>query len=583
MFKKKPAKQIETLSRFLLIALFFFAIYAHVFVDLRYFFVMQNNHSDQALHYRFASLWSHHETSLFIWIVILNLTTYVRKLPLPIEPFRRRILSILNGLLCFYLMVESNPFSLSPGLDLNAPGLGQQGQGLNPLLYDLNMVWHPPLLYLGVTMLFTPYVLSLWYYKWGRDTIDENAIITMIQKRTKIAFGILTLAIGLGSFWAFTQLGWGGFWFWDPVETASLLPWIAALIVFHIPQKTLKNVIWISGVPFAFVMISFWAVRSGMLVSVHSFSEDAMAFLMLGVIALFVSLPLIGITLSRKNTTDDTHKDTNQKTTSNAPTSLKLGLNLFALTLVFLTLGLFVPILFNFSLEPTFFNQALLPIWGAIAIGMATFPYTQNRRPWCAIDLLALLICIVFYKYLSLPFFLLSLAGFILLGRMLLLLPVKPHVALAHIGVALGLIGLASYSDNPAEVTLMLERGKTKIHGNYVLDFRETTEQVQPFLTQLKFMIHMNRADVPDSIPLELTPSKQFFHTSERQRVKASFGYWDKKIVMISNIEQVSNDTIAITLHEKQGLLWLVLGGAMIVIAVLASSFMRSKNRHERV
>jgi cytochrome c biogenesis factor len=104
---------------------------------------MQNNHPAQAIHYRIASLWSHHETSLFMWLVILNATTYILRLPPAAAHVRGRILGLLNCLLGFYMLVEANPFTTTP-----IAQLFEESHGLNPLLYDINMVWHPPLLYL---------------------------------------------------------------------------------------------------------------------------------------------------------------------------------------------------------------------------------------------------------------------------------------------------------------------------------------------------------------------------------------------------------------------------------------------------
>ena len=566
---------LRQVSATLVCVLFAYALYAHLVVDTRYFFVMQNNHPAQAIHYRIASLWSHHETSLLVWLVIMNSTTYILRLPSDVAQFRGRILALLNCLLGFYMLMESSPFATTPFAQVH-----QESHGLNPLLYDLNMVWHPPLLYLGATWLFTPYVLSLWLYR-TRDV----TLIPLIQRYTKIAFGLLTLAIALGSFWAFTQLGWGGFWFWDPVETASLLPWVSALIVFHSAPLSLKKNPWIAGMPFACVMLSLWAVRSGMLVSVHSFANDVMAFWLLGALALFTGLPLFVMLCARFKIT---HESTNTP-------YMKAGLWLLAFTLFLLMLGLFVPVALNFNLAATFFNVLLLPVWATIALLMVIAPYKGLRfGASTTMALLGLMLYLSCYSQLALPYIFLGASGAICVSAMLPLIRTKPRVSLAHMGIGFCLIGLASYSDSPPEATLSLTRGVPLTHTSYQITFDDTFEVAEPFKTNQCAHISITKADnvpidnatpqahtlpqtrtspqahaTPQAHTLILTPARQFFHTSQLQRAKADFGLLDQRIVMITNIESAPDGGLIIIFHEKCGLLWLVLGCGLIVLAIL--------------
>ena len=679
--KKVPNTALHHISIIVLFLLFIYALYAHVWVDTRYLFVMQNNHPAQAIHYRVASLWSHHETSLFIWLVILNATTYILRLP-PLNPytlptprifqrhrpaaldhrvkytklvgadvaqFRGRILGLLNCLLGFYMLMEANPFATTP-LAL----LTQESYGLNPLLYDLNMVWHPPLLYLGVTWLFTPYVLSLWLYRTG-----DAALIPLVQQQTRMAFGLLTLAIALGSFWAFTQLGWGGFWFWDPVETASLLPWVAALIVFHCTPMTLKEHPWIGCLPFAAVILSLWAVRSGILVSVHSFANDIMAFWLLGALMVFTWMPVLVLvrkslflaslrcarskpraktraliptlsssiptlsssipTLSSPRRRGSSLLNVWRKMFSWIPayagmtkkagmtssiSFLKIGISLLALTLLLLMLGLFIPVIFDFSLAPTFFNTILLPIWIVIALLMVLAPYKSFRLGASTTTaLLGLMLYLIFYSHLALPYLLLGASGTICASAMIPLIRTKPRVSFAHMGIGLCLIGLASHSDSPPEVTLTLSRNVPVMHNAYRITFKDTIEIAESFKTNqmTQISIHTNnigsswralikgRGDGEGSYNntfLILTPARQFFHSSKLQRVKADFGLLNQRVVMITNIETLPDARVAITFHEKFGLIWLVIGCGLIVISLLVISlfsFSRRLIHHHQV
>ncbi|MES2252358.1 MAG: cytochrome c biogenesis protein CcsA [Pseudomonadota bacterium] len=587
--KTNTGNAIRYTNGALLCVLFIWALSVHIVVDTRYLFVLQNNHPAQAIHYRIASLWSHHETSLFIWLVILNSTTYILRLPPDSERFRRRILGLLNGMIGFYLLMEANPFWSTPTAQLF-----ETGQGLNPLLYDMNMVWHPPLLYLGVTWLFTPYVLSLWLYR-----TDDATLIPWIQQQTKIAFGVLTLAIALGSFWAFTQLGWGGFWFWDPVETASLLPWLSALIVFHTAPSELKRNPWISGVPFVCVMISLWAVRSGILVSVHSFANDVLAFWVLGAMAFFASMPILLLsraTQMRMNPEQAPAQRASPQQLApqqlpphelaaqwqwnsamlNAIPFLKVGIYLLCFTLFLLVLGLFVPVLFDFALDASFFNTLLLPIWVLIAILMMLAPHKGiHVGAPLTMALLGVILYVTMYAHLAFPCFLLGASGALCVGAMLPLCRVKPSVSFAHMGVGLCLIGLASYSDGPPETTLTLVRGVPFSHMSYNMTYEGMSEVAEPFKANQSMRIFIKRGDKAGGNSLILTPARQFFHSSQLQRVKADFGLLGQHVLMITNIERLSNSSIAITFHEKSGLLWLVLGCGLIVMSVLIIS-MRS-------
>ena len=473
-----------------------------------------------------------------------------------VAQFRGRILGLLNCLLGFYMLVEANPFATTPLAQLL-----EESHGLNPLLYDINMVWHPPLLYLGVTWLFTPYVLSLWLHRTGDVTF-----IPLIQQQTKMAFGLLTLAIALGSSWAFTQLGWGGFWFWDPVETASLLPWVTALIVFHNTPASLKKHPWIGCLPFAAVSLSLWAVRSGILVSVHSFANDVMAFWLLGALMVFTCLPVLVIIVNTRLSSVVMAKGDKKSC------FLKIGLYLLTLTLLLLILGLFVPVVLDFSLAPTFFNTILFPIWIAIALLMVLAPYKGFRiSASTTTALLGLTLYLIFYSHLVLPYLFLGASGAVCAGAMLPLAYTKPRVALAHMGIGLCLIGLASHSDSPPEVTLTLSRGVPVTHGAYNLTFEGTSEVSEPFKTNQNSRVRIERIDRKTASikTLTLTPARQFFHSSKLQRVKTDFGSLNQRIVMITNIETLSDARIAITFHEKLGLIWLVLGCGLIVISLL--------------
>ena len=521
-------------------------------VDVRYLCVMHHNHPAQAVHYRLASLWSHHETSLFVWLCLLNCVSSWVILPDNMACFKRRLLAFINICLALYMCVAANPFASTP-LAL----LHQESHGLNPLLYDLNMVWHTPLLYLGQVWLFVPYALALHAVRHHQMALDR------ILYHTKIGFGVLTIAIALGSFWAFTQLGWGGFWFWDPVETASLLPWLAALIVFHVPQHVLLKRPWLAAMPFVCVCISLWIIRSGILVSVHSFAKDAMAFWLLGAFACFVGLfVVLCACLSPLEKLTPKSKDARIWL-------LTIGSWLLGTTLLIVCLGLFIPLVFNFILAPSFFNTVLLPLWAVIALLMALAPKPPKRLSVAhTTAFLSVFVYLILYRDLSFSSIVLGACGALCAGAMMPFVRKRTCLAFAHMGVGFCLIGLASYSGNSPESTLVLNRGVPLTHGVYTLTFSETTREDGDFTSLLRAHIQIAERGSPKRLVLQ--PAKQYFHASQLQRSKADFGLIDKGgIVLISSIEPLTEHTMAITFHEKNGLLWLCLGVLLIGIAML--------------
>ncbi|WP_458093644.1 heme lyase CcmF/NrfE family subunit [Roseomonas sp. WA12] len=237
--------------------------------------VVQNSHSAKPMLYKLAGAWGNHEGSMVLWVLILALcgaavAGFGRGLP---GALRARVLSVLGmiavGFLAF-ILATSNPFTRvwPPAAD---------GQGLNPVLQDPGLAFHPPLLYLG-------YV--------GTAVTFAFAIAALIEGRVDAAWGrwvrpwalaswsFLTLGIALGSWWAYYELGWGGYWFWDPVENASLLPWLAGCALLHsaiVVEKREALKTWsvlLAILAFSMSLLGTFLVRSGVLNSVHAFAND---------------------------------------------------------------------------------------------------------------------------------------------------------------------------------------------------------------------------------------------------------------------------------------------------------------------
>ena len=259
---------------FLLIS-FVMLVSAFVGQDFSVVYVAQNSNSLLPVAYRVSAVWGGHEGSLLLWVLILGAWTiavaaFSRTLP---QVMVARVLGIMGlvsiGFLLFTLLT-SNPFMR------HLPGLAE-GRDLNPLLQDFGLIIHPPMLYIGYVgfaVAFSFAVASML----GREM--DPRWVRWSRPWTNVAWGFLTLGIGLGSWWAYYELGWGGWWFWDPVENASFMPWLVGTALIHSQAVTEKRgsfrgwTLLLAISAFSLSLLGTFLVRSGVLTSVHAFASD---------------------------------------------------------------------------------------------------------------------------------------------------------------------------------------------------------------------------------------------------------------------------------------------------------------------
>ena len=273
-FQKQKFNLFIRFSSLLTLLSFFSLMYAYVVSDFSNYNVFQNSHSNKPLIYKISGTWGNHEGSMLLWLCILSIFSFFfsftkniednfQKLTLIIQAF----LHILFGL---FIVFTSNPFLVNSILV-------NEGLGLNPILQDPGLAVHPPILYagyVGYSIVFSIAIAGLF-----QNTDDEWLYVA--KKWSLISWTFLTGGIALGSYWAYYELGWGGWWFWDPVENISLMPWIAGLALVHSlmmvrgEQAIKKWIVFLSILCFSLSVFGTFLVRSGILTSVHSFAADA--------------------------------------------------------------------------------------------------------------------------------------------------------------------------------------------------------------------------------------------------------------------------------------------------------------------
>ena len=279
------------LAQFGFVAAAFAALTAcYVRSDFSVLTVFENSHSAMPLIYKFTSVWGNHEGSMLLWVLILTLfgalvAGFGRNMP---ESFKACVLAVQAWIaVAFYLFIllTSNPFvRLVP-----APF---EGRDLNPVLQDIGLAVHPPMLYLGYVGLSITFSFAMAALIEGRI---NAAWARWVRPWTLAAWMCLTLGIAMGSYWAYYTLGWGGWWFWDPVENASLMPWLAATALLHslvVMEKREALKVWsilLAILAFSLSLIGTFLVRSGVLTSVHAFASDPMrGVFILAILVLFI-------------------------------------------------------------------------------------------------------------------------------------------------------------------------------------------------------------------------------------------------------------------------------------------------------
>jgi cytochrome c-type biogenesis protein CcmF len=279
------------LIQLLLLTIAFAALsHAYLTSDFSVLNVFENSHSEKPLIYKFSGLWGNHEGSMLLWVLILGIfggavAAFGGNLPLELKSRVLAVQGAIGVAFLLFIVMTSNPF-----VRLDPPPI--QGQGLNPILQDPGLAFHPPFLYAGYVGLSVAFAFAVAALIDGRV---DAAWARWVRPWTIAAWMFLTIGIAMGSWWAYYTLGWGGWWFWDPVENASLMPWLVATALIHsasVVEKRNALKIWtvlLSIFAFSLSLIGTFLVRSGVLTSVHAFAVDpARGVFILGILVVFI-------------------------------------------------------------------------------------------------------------------------------------------------------------------------------------------------------------------------------------------------------------------------------------------------------
>ena len=584
--------QLSLIQSTTVIICFFTLIAAFIVSDFSLITVYQNSHSMKPIFYKITGTWGNHEGSLMLWVIILTIFSFLFLIYNKNHPKKFRLLTLIiqNILIIgflFFIILNSNPFSpLSP--------IPKEGLGLNPILQDPALAIHPPLLYIGFvgsSIYFSAAIASLI------SNYSEKNFASSIKNWILISWSFQTLGILVGSIWAYYELGWGGFWFWDPVENASLLPWFAMTALFHsiiVFEKRNLFYFWViilCLMTFILSVTGTFLVRSGILNSVHTFASDPTR----GIYILsFLSLMIFGsvFLLFKKYKTENYNLNQNSKET------FVLVNNWFMMFyLVTVLLGTIYPIFTDalsqnkISVGPPFYNAIIFPVVVIFLIFMAIGPNASwiknkfdNIKLYFLILLGAILInlmIILFFKNFSI------LSNFIIISALFLILSSlkdfviskkKNNLDLARIiahasfGFLVLFIGLNHIFSIEKDYNMKI--GEIKKFDNYSIEFKNLElkdfTNYQAVVGEFEILKEKDRNILKPEIRIYSNPKTLTYEAS----IKTSF-IKDYYLTM-SNIDR--SDYYNIKFQEKPLMIWIWLSVIMIVIGGLLRFFKNAKN-----
>jgi len=554
--------------------------------DLSVELVAANSHSAKPWLYKFAGAWGNHEGSMLLWVTVLSLSGAA------LAVFERRIgekmlvasLGAQAALgLGFYafLLFASNPFArLAP-----APA---EGRGLNPLLQDPGLAFHPPTLYLGYVGLSVAFSLAVG----AMLTRHVDAALARAMRPWVLASWIfLTLGITAGSYWAYYELGWGGWWFWDPVENASLMPWLAATALLHsvnvlAARGGLRSwTMMLAVVAFSMSMIGTFLVRSGILTSVHAFAVDPQrgTFILL-LLAIYVGAALVLFASRAATIREGAPFDPVSREGALVVNNLLLSV---ILGVVFV--GTLYPIVAEalsgekLSVGPPYFNAVAGPLALLLAALLFVGPllrWRRDRRPlgrWVAPSILTAVAVLSASFALAPAMSLLSRLGLAfgialipasiapLFGRSLKRTPLAVWgMVVAHLGVGVALIGMASDSAFTAEKLAVAKPGDKLAVGPWLVELSGVAPVAGPNWTAIEGHLRASRGAGPETLrPQARVFTSPLTETSEAAILTA----WNGQLYAVIGKQRAEGWQLRLWWKPFVTLIWF--GGALIALGGL--------------
>lgn len=590
-----------TWAMFLALSLSFGSLfYLFAVNDFSVQYVVNNSNSTLPLQYRLSAVWGSHEGSLLLWIWLLALwavgvAIFTRKMP---EEAVARVLSVM-GLISIGFMVfiifSSNPFNRT------FPDFPADGRELNPMLQDVGLIFHPPLLYMGYVGFSVAFAFAIASLMTGKL---DTAWARWSRSWTMAAWVFLTLGIVLGSWWAYYELGWGGWWFWDPVENASLMPWLAGTALIHSLAVTEKRstfkawTVLLAILAFSLCLLGTFLVRSGILVSVHAFASDPTRGLYILAYLVFViggSLLLYAFQGTKIKSLDNYQRYSRE-------TLLLLNNVMLMAFLSVVFLGTILPLIHkqiglgSVSIGAPFFNQMFLILMVPFAFILGIGPLVKWRRDQISAIRTPVMISLVMMIALGfgLPYLVgnritaTSVMGVMMSAIIVILSLYEMHtrathrhsfltgifklsrshwgMVFAHLGVAMTVFGIAMSHNFSIEKDVRMREGDSVQILDYNFTFKGLKITDGANYQGGTAEIEITRNGKQEAI---LHAEKRFYNVSKMGMTEAAIDWGFSRDLYAALGEQLDDGSWGLRLYYKPFIRWIWLGGLFMALGGL--------------
>ena len=581
---------------------------AFVQQDFSVKYVADNSNSLLPMVYRYTAVWGSHEGSLLLWALVLAIWTgavalFSRGLP---DVVMARVLGVMGvvavGFLAF-LIFTSNPFIRL----LPSPG---EGRDLNPLLQDPGMIIHPPLLYVGYVGFVVPFAFAIAALLDGR--VDARWL-RWTRPWTNIAWGFLTLGIALGSWWAYYELGWGGWWFWDPVENASFMPWLVGAALIHSQAVTEKRgafrgwTLLLAIAAFSLSLLGTFLVRSGVITSVHAFAADpSRGVFILVFLGIVIGSSLLLYAWRAPQLADDA-SEKSYFAASSRETLLLANNLLLAAACAMVLLGTLYPLIADaldlgkISVGPPYFSLLFIVLMAPLVALVPFGPLTKWQRdkasrlgalllPWL---LLSIVLAVV--AYFVAPQGELKAAAGILgaawvgLGTVRFVwsrlrangrfTPEMLGMTLAHTGIAVFLVGALLVEALNVQRELAVKPGQTVEVGRWGFHFQGVDETQGPNYLSDRGHVQVLRDGRPVTL---LHPEKRAYASGGQVMTEAGIRPGVLGDVYVAIGEPLGDGAWALRVHIKPFVRWIWLGAALMALGGFVTAADRRFRNHRK-
>lgn len=573
-------------------------VYAFEQSDFSVLYVASNSNSALPLFYRFTAAWGAHEGSMLLWLSVLTIwsiavAAFSRSLPIRFVSRALGVLGVLSVGFGLFILLTSNPFErlFPPAVD---------GRDLNPLLQDPAFAFHPPILYMGYVGMAVPFAFAIAAILEGK--LDQ-AWARWVRPWTTLAWIFLTCGIALGSWWAYYELGWGGWWFWDPVENSSFMPWLVATALIHSLAVTEKRGLFKSWTlllaifAFSLSLLGTFLTRSGVLISVHSFTSDpSRGFYILG----FLTICIVGALTLYAWRAPLFKSNVGFNTVSRESFLLANNVLLIAAASLIL-LGTLYPLLLDamnlakLSVGPPYFNVVFLvpmvPLLYLLAVGMhaswkrADFSGLKRTLTilFVAAVIFSIAIPLIVFGSIGLLTIVGSIAALWIAGSALVepisrlrnkhsLSPSIIGMSLAHFGIAMTVLGITYVKSYEVERDISLGIGATAALGQYEFHVNGFRTLEGPNYNAIEGEIIVSKGG--DQIAV-LHPQKRTYRVQNSPMTEAGIGSSLQRDLLASMGSELGNNTWSMRIQVKPMIRFVWLGALITAFGGMVAIFDR--------